>query len=275
MKYENKITYSCQKIPAVNKAANLKADKDGYYRVILGGYGCSNASGVYYTATQATRRIFGAGGTLQRRIAGGNLRGEYGHPKTLGKPPHIQAALLRDVDEDRISHHIKKVQLVDVKDAKGRPLTLVYGWVLPAGPQGKYLRESLNNKNENVCFSVRSASKRRLVNGIWHREVWDVWNYDFVNEGGILEASQFDTIHLDEYNDLDTESLTGLDFSKFICEDSNEIEFTETDIEKSLMECAGMDVESAVQSMAQVRTDLGWKNVPILDLSTQCGSLGI
>ena len=67
------------------------------------------------------------------------------------------------------------------------------GKVKPSGPKAAILKEALESKHQNVCFSIRSLADEQYIRGKRVRKLLDVVTFDFVNEGGVLVASKWDS----------------------------------------------------------------------------------
>jgi len=187
-------SFSCTALVGTNKVGLLQKDADGYYDVVLGALDYFNSRGDFYPLATA-KRLFESSSILMRRIKGGNLRGECGHPRKLpgqSMPEYIHRIL--DINEPTVSHHIREVWIDDksMKDDNGRPIVLVRGWVRPAGLHGAGLQKALDNKHENVCFSIRSLTRDVLTpTGTYIKNLEEIITWDWVNEPGINVANKF------------------------------------------------------------------------------------
>ena len=72
--------YSCTALAGTNKVGKLRADENGYREMVLGAYDFDNSAGAVYPFESA-QSLFKSSSSLMRRIANGQCRGEYGHPK--------------------------------------------------------------------------------------------------------------------------------------------------------------------------------------------------
>jgi len=191
--------------------------------------------------------LFEEGGIVRRRIDGGFCRGEYGHPDISNmKLPELIARLLK-TEEKLLSHHIRRVDLQTWKDEFGKEIVLTIGWLRPCGPYGPTLADHLNNDEENVAFSIRSVTTDTMMKGMYTKIVRDIWTWDFVNEGGIKQANQFQTAGLESIIDS--------------------FQFTPEDLEatrKLIIPVAGM--ESDMSSFTMVKDALGWHKIQVFGL---------
>lgn len=201
----NQTTYACTALAGTNKAGILKPDTDGYYTVVLGALNYYNSAGAFYPYESA-KEVFKASSSLMRRIANGACRAEYGHPK---KAPGMSMRDFLDrvmqIYEENVCAHIKEVKIdyTSVKDPKsGRPVISVIGKVKPCGPRGEALRASLENPNENVCFSVRSLTEDVRVGAEWHKHIRSIVTWDYVNEPGIAVANKFASPALESFAEV-------------------------------------------------------------------------
>lgn len=187
-------TFGCTALQGTNKSGNLKPDADGYYEVVLGALNFYNSAGAFYTYEGSAREIFKASSSFMRRVANGNLRGEYGHPRRQpGMSVNDYVMRLLDIEEAKISHHIKEVRVdsTSVKDKNGNPCIAIIGKVKPCGPMGPALEKQLQNKSENVCFSIRALTTDEFISGRLNKEIRQIVTWDYVNEPGISVANKY------------------------------------------------------------------------------------
>lgn len=187
------------KLTMFNKSGDAKPDADGYYDLILGGLNVHNNSKAWYYTAEGVRELFGPGSLLHRKIANGCLRAEVNHPKQqpTEKLEKFYERFM-DIDLNNVCAHIKDVWL-DEKFGKEHPeynnpdLIAIRAKVKPSGLKGQILKDSLENKHENVCFSIRSLADEQYVRGKRIRKIIEIITFDFVNEGGIVMASKWDS----------------------------------------------------------------------------------
>jgi hypothetical protein len=169
-------------------------DDNGYYKVTLGAFNTFNASGIYYNVPDINK-ILGPGSMVHRRIDKGVLFAELDHPDLSpynGDRLKISQRVIK-LDPSRKIAHIKKIEVETLPPETGfkNPIYKIYGWVRPEGPYKDILQEALENEDENVYFSVRSLVKERKVGSIRVRDVILVSTWDYVVEGGIHMAHQW------------------------------------------------------------------------------------
>ncbi len=190
------VKYSATVLKALGKEGVAKPDENGYYELILGGLNMFNSAGEYYVL-EGAKSLFESSSALMRRISTGNLKGEVGHPKPLpGMTKDEYMARIMRIEETNICCHISDVWL-DENFGKKNPrynnpkMVAVIGKVKPAGVRGEALKEALENKMENVCFSVRAVTEDYYVKGINNRVLRAIFTWDWVNEPGIFTATKY------------------------------------------------------------------------------------
>lgn len=193
------VYFSATKLPALGKQGKILPDADGYYELVVGGLNCYNNTKSHYYLAEGAKELFGPGSLLHRRVANGCLRAEVGHP-TRRPNESMDSFISRmlDIDRDNVCAHFKEIWL-DFDFGKKNPhyknpdLIAIMAKVKPSQPKGHILQESLDNPNENVCFSIRATADEGYQRGRKVRVLKEVIAIDFVNEGGILVASKWDS----------------------------------------------------------------------------------
>lgn len=194
--------YSCTRLVGVGKQGILRADKDGYREVLLGGYGIQNSVGAYYDPLSAGK-LLESSSAFQRRVSAGYLRGEYGHPKPDGMNERQWMTRVMRIEETRESHHIKSVTVIqNFKGKDGKPCMAVIGMVKPTGPYGHCLEEKFENGSENLAFSVRSITSDSLRMGRVFKVTREIVTWDYVNEPGIAHANKFDSPSMESLQEV-------------------------------------------------------------------------
>jgi hypothetical protein len=198
------VSFGCTALIGTNKRGTLQCDADGYYPVVLGALNTFNSGGAYYPLAPAAG-LFESSHHFMRRVAGGNLRGECGHPRRQpGESDKDYANRLNDIYEPNISHHIRKVWLEDGhRDDVGRPIIYVMGEVKPCGPRGASLKEALENRYEDVCFSIRCFTHDVPICGVWQKHIRQIVTWDWVNEPGIAAAHKWRAPSLESYHETE------------------------------------------------------------------------
>lgn len=200
----NGFSLSCTALLGTNKAGTLKCDDDGYYTVILGALDVYNTSGAFYPEASA-RHLFERSSSLARRIASGNLRGEYGHPRKLpGMELEDFVNRVRDIYEPNVCMHIRKVTVdyTSFRNPQGQPIITIVGEIKPSGPMGPALKEQLENRHEDVCFSIRSMTHDTLsMTGRLTKNLKLIVTWDYVNEPGLANAHKWNAPGLESHSE--------------------------------------------------------------------------
>ena len=174
-----------------------------------------------------------------RRVSRGALRGEYGHPKFLPGMSNDQFAnRVMSIYEENVCCHFRDITLDfdRVKDDQGKPVIAIIAWVKPAGPNGPALEKSLENPNENVCFSIRAFTDDYPEAGLIKRVLKTIVTWDYVNEPGIAVAEKFKAPALEEHT------------------------FSRGEIERGLRVATsmGLATESSQMTAGELFTSMGW-----------------
>lgn len=184
-------------------------DENGYYRVTLGAFNTFNNRKIYYRVTDLDK-VVGPESIVGKRIKEGYLRAEYNHPEV----PSDYAGLVRrtlEINPDRVCEHIKRIEVINtqrVEKGFNLPIYIIYGWVKPDGPYGKYIEDALNNPDINIAHSVRSVAKQSRIGSIIVRDIKLLSTWDYVTEPGYAIANQWYAAGLESasYDDLIIES---------------------------------------------------------------------
>ena len=187
------VRFVCQSLAGVNKVGNLTKDENGYYTVVVGALGMYNSAGHFYEFEQA-KQLFESSSSLMRRVSRGSLRGEYGHPRMEpGMREADFANRIMSIWESHTCCQFKEIWLdfESVKDEKGKPVVAIMAKVIPSGPHGPVLQKQLDNKDENVCFSIRAFTDDYMEAGTRHRVLKTVVTFDYVNEPGMSVANKY------------------------------------------------------------------------------------
>ncbi len=240
------VKYTASTLPGVNPVSNLEADNNGYYKCILGGFNLSNHSGIYYPLLPSVKQLFDVGGIVRRRLDSGLCRGEYGHPNVSGLPLEQALQRLMKIEPTMVSHHIKSIELKNSKDEFGKAIVLAIGEVKPTGPYGSFVKEQLDNPEENVAFSIRSITADKLVDNKMTKVVLDALTYDYVTEPGIKHATKFNSMSLEEL------------FPGMI--------FTEDTLNLAISHTNNYGLEEETSTLTMVKNHLGWNKVRVVNL---------
>lgn len=237
------IVFTCTRLNGTNKVGTLKKNEKGYYRMVIGALNMFNSAGMYYDFS-AAEKFFKDSSALMRRVQGGSLRGENGHPRReAGMSVQSYYARLLQIHEDKTVCHFASIELdfKNYKDEQGRPIVAIIAEVCPSGPFGYVLEKQLQNPSENVCFSIRSFTDDRLVNNIVTRYIKTIVTFDYVNEPGMAVATRWNAPGL--------ESLVDLSMSRAQVEAGS----------RQLVETCGVGNESVQLSAQELFSSLGWE----------------
>ena len=193
------ILFEQTKLSAFGKTGHQTPDENGYYELVLGALNVYNNSRAWYYTAQGAKELFGPGSLLHLKIANGCLRGEVDHPKQMpGEKLETFYQRMMEIDLNNVCCHFKSLWL-DENFGKMHPeynnpeMVAIMGKVKPSGAKGAMLKEAFENADENVCFSIRSLADEQIVRGKRIRALRELITIDYVNEGGILVASKWDS----------------------------------------------------------------------------------
>lgn len=197
------IRFACTALDGTNKVGVIPKDSDGYYDMIVGGLNMFNSAGQYYEY-EGAKALFEGSSPFMRRVSRGALRGEVGHPKKrIGETDDQYLDRIYSIDEGNVCVHFKEIYLDfnSMKDTTGKPVIAIRAKLAPSGAKGDYLERQLQNKNENVCFSIRSLTQDKMNRGIYTRTIKHIVTFDNVNECGIAIANKYQAPSLESYHD--------------------------------------------------------------------------
>lgn len=199
------VLYSNTALVGTGKKGELVAGQDGYFRdVVLGGFGIHNNAKQYYDLESA-KRFFDQQNEFMNMVRNGHLRGEYGHPRReSGMSDKQWLGRIMEVREDRMSHHIREVKLVEnavIDPFTKKKATGVLAELKPCGPYGEALEQSLKNPHENVCFSIRSLTNDQILPNRWIKYMRRPVTWDFVFLGGIEGANKYNSPSLEHFEE--------------------------------------------------------------------------
>lgn len=238
----NAVKFSCTSLNGTNKTGNLPKDSDNYYEMVVGGLNMFNSAGQWYSY-EGAKSLFESSSQFMRRIQRGALRGEVGHPRQdKGQSFDEYVNRIMEIRETNVCVQFKEIFLDfnKIKDANGKAIVAIMAKLTPSGPFGPMLEKSLNNKNENVCFSIRSFTKDYYDRGIVVRDLKNIITFDLVNEPGIHIAEKYKSPSL---------------------ENLSETYLTQQQIERALIPSPsrGVASESSVATAKALFDSMGWK----------------
>lgn len=197
----NTVRFGCTSLIGRNLTGNLPCDENGYYELVVGGLDVYNSANQFYTY-EGARHLFESSSSLMRRVKRGVLRAEYGHPKQNGMRDSDFINRILQIHEPMVcGHHMELwLDFERIKDDQGRPVIAIMSKFRPGGPYGDVLEKQLRNKNENVCFSVRSFTDDVPTrSGVIHRNIRQLITFDYVNEPGIIHAEKYRSPGLEDF----------------------------------------------------------------------------
>lgn len=224
----------------------IEKDSEGWYKVNLGAVNAFNAHGAFYSQEGVNELIFDKTSRLGQKLEYGYLFGEMEHP-VIKPGVSKEEAFSRVIylEPSRKSHHIKKLELIDTGKPTGKGfagnIIQIVGWVLPQGPFGPYLKESLDNPEINTAFSIRCLTLDDYVGGVQVRRIKSIITFDWVTEPGITSANKFDSprVSMESRSNLDSVdmsySYTGDEIMKMV--DDYKKANPNVSMESDLMSC--------------------------------------
>lgn len=186
------IAFEVTALKGVNRVGDIKRLDNNYLQVILGALEFENSGGAVYDQPRV-ERMLAANSMLQRRIASGYMRGEWGHPKEYDYPNYRQfLQRIHTIDERNWAIHIRKVWVEpNFRLPNGQVICAIMGEVCPTGNNNAGMERILSNPDENLAFSIRSLATDRLVNGRIRKFIDNIITWDVVNEPGLSPANKF------------------------------------------------------------------------------------
>lgn len=169
------------------KLGMIRPDEHGYYTVPMAVFGTVTDNRTYYEVEEFVHHITSPDSSFNKLLTDGKLMGELGHPMIALLPEDKQLIRLMLIDEKQVSHNIGKLWTGEKLETGGK---IVYGKVKPTGPNGDYLKQSLDDPCLNTSFSLRSIAQSRQENGITIRKIRQLITFDYVNGGGYQEAAK-------------------------------------------------------------------------------------
>ena len=212
----NSVKFTCTALSGKNKQGIIKPDENGYYEMVVGALDIYNSAGQFYVFEQA-KELFNSSSQLMRRVARGTLKGEYGHPKLQPGMSNEQFAnRVLTIDEQSTCCHHKEIRLDfdNVKDSAGKPIIAIISKVCPSGPNGPALEKSLNNPNENVCFSIRAFTDDYREGMVTKRVLKTIVTWDFVTEPGISVAEKYKSPTLESFGNEESKIISKNEFER-------------------------------------------------------------
>lgn len=190
------IKFTSTKLTNAGKKGILTPDENGYYELVIGGLNTFNSVGEYYTL-EGAKELFEQSSIFMRRVNNGCLKGESGHPKRQpGMSDNDYVRRVLTIEETNVCCHFKEVWLDEQfgrknPQLKNPSLVAIMAKVKPAGPRGPSLQASLDNPDENVCFSIRALTRDYYSRGTTYRVLNQICTFDNVVEPGIATSNKW------------------------------------------------------------------------------------
>ena len=182
------ISFEISGIMLEGKAKAMKANKDGFFEdVPLLVLGKPSRNGKVYTVESMTKALTDPSSYFVKHLRASALYGQYGHPMVKSE---ADLADIANIDMTKVSHQIGKVYTKEAPTENGNQV--VYGWIKPCGPYGKYLKQSFEDATQNTCFSLRSLVEKtgNDANGNIVQTVTCLVTIDAVPLGGYAQAAK-------------------------------------------------------------------------------------
>ena len=198
------IRFSCTSLAGTQKEGIIPKDANGYYDMVIGGLDILNSAGEYYDHAGA-KKLFQESSSFMRRVKRGVLRGEVGHPRREhGQSIDSYISRILDIDEKNVCVHFSEIYLdfESFKNPDGTKIVAIRAKLAPSGPKAEFLKQSLENKQENVCFSIRSFTENTFKRGRTIKSIKTIVTFDYVNEPGIHIAEKYKSPSLESFDDL-------------------------------------------------------------------------
>lgn len=202
-----------------DKKGVVLPDEMGRYRVTLGALEYPNSVGAVYDLESAKKILADNESIFIRKLKKGCLIGELGHPvMEPGMTDDQYFQRIVTISEEKESHTILEVTIdTTMQDSKGRRFIGITGLVKPSGPYGHVLREKFADPDLNLCFSIRSLTQDKIVNGVLRKFLVAAVTWDAVGEPGLAPANKFDFASFESFDDntlmkvMDTKKGLGLE----------------------------------------------------------------
>lgn len=191
------ITYENTLLPSTGKRGILKPiDASGYYAINLGGLDVYNESNALYVASTA-KDLFTSSSHLMRRINGGKLYNELGHPKReVGMTDDQYLIRILTVYENNACSHLRRIHLEEIQDPNlnnGKPFIRIIGEVKPMGQLGLLVEDTFKNADSDACYSIRSITNDQFIGNVRHKHLKEIATWDYVLEPGVRHATKYYT----------------------------------------------------------------------------------
>jgi hypothetical protein len=190
LKDEMDIAFSIQTMQTKigNGLKSITPDEQGVYNgVPLAVIGKPSRNNILYDPNSFVNAIVNPDTKFYKSLISGALEGEWGHPLTVGLSKQDTIMRNLQIDNTKVSHYFTKIYTKKSKDGQ---YNVVYGNVVPFGPNGKYLKESFEDPKRNASFSLRSLTTEPVAigKGIFSKKIYALITFDSVSIPGYEEA---------------------------------------------------------------------------------------
>jgi len=239
-----------------SSAGNKKLipDSSGYYKVILGAFNVKNSSGQAYSSKGVKELLADKTNLFNTRLAASRLRAEAEHPEFVpGMSRHDFFSRNLAIKVSRACAHIKEVSFRQTKHSEGIPglgnVVIIEGLVKPSGQFAPGLKDSLDNPEEDTCFSIRSFTMDKTTGLLTTKFIKQIITWDWVSDPGIKYASKLNSPSVES---ADLQQLTVEDIATYAMAASNPnsaLSTEDAEVNKAVVEllsnCDKTDVASA------------------------------
>lgn len=201
------IKFTETKLTNLGKRGDFKPDADGYYTHVIGGLNIMNSAGEIYVA-EGARNLFEGSSSFMRRVKAGYLKGELGHPKRQqGMTDRQYLERIMTIEETNVCVHFADIYL-DTEFGRKNPhlkepqMIGIIAKLTPSGPHAHVLKASLENRLENLSFSIRALTRDNFIRGRNYRELVQIFTWDSPTEPGIAPSNKWDSPALETLHEM-------------------------------------------------------------------------
>lgn len=217
------LTISSPSFANNGKSGIMVPDETGYYDQSLGGLNTHNSKGEFYLA-DGVEALFGIHSKLYERAMARELHAELGHPTPRpGESPTAFISRAMGIDEKNTCAHIREITL-DLNFGRNNPgaaepnAIAIRGKIAPNGVYGYVVKEAIENKYQQLAFSIRAITDRAVWKGKTVKKIVTPITFDYVNSPGIKYATKNNSLSLEsEFGD---DYLVDVDLMKEVLSDS-------------------------------------------------------
>jgi len=249
MSDKSKLVFENVALKGTGKKGVIKPDEDGYYPVNIAAFDVRNEAGHFYKFNSYLKNLFTPGSGFMRQLLNGNLRMEANHPVYQnGWDDNQWFNRLRNTDMTRLAAHLRRFELKSFTSDSGEKGQLLTAWVKPyPNEHGNTLKASLENPNEDTCFSMRTIALWNPITRI--KNIIEFCTVDWVPEPGLRPCRKYKSAALEGY---ESDSL------------SDPLEVTpalldKADMSQSQAALNGMESSDVHLDTDHIRKAMGWE----------------